>query len=136
MQATERVPSDGTWWLDVETANTWRADRRLNVITLHGAVDFLESMGVAEVGFYSTPLLWWRVTRGSNEFDDYPAWHAAGRIGPEPRIGATAPGLTGGELRMVQWVQDGLDRNVRCLAARVRSRRRRLRGSLLRLAGE
>ena len=59
----DRVQTEGTWWLDVETANSWRIDRTLNVAALHGAVDFLESMDVEEVGFYSTPLLWWRVTR-------------------------------------------------------------------------
>ena len=111
----ERVPSDGTWWLDVETANTWRGDRELNVTTLHGAVDFLESVGVAEVGFYSTPLLWWRVTRGADDFTGYPAWHAGGRdrAGAEDRCESTSA-FTGGELRMVQWIEDGLDRNVRC----------------------
>jgi hypothetical protein len=109
-----RVGTDGTWWLDVETANTWRGDRSLNVATLHGAVDFLESMDVEEVGFYSTPLLWWRVTFGTDEFVDYPAWHAGGRTqaGAEDRCDGRA--FTGGELRMVQWVEDGLDRNVRC----------------------
>ena len=111
----DRITSDGTWWLDVETANSWRRDPSLNVMALHGAVHFLESKGVAEVGFYSTPLLWWRVTRGTQEFADYPAWHAGGR----DRDGAesmceSASAFTGGELRMIQWVEDGLDRNVRC----------------------
>ena len=110
----DRVQTEATWWLDVETANSWRADRTLNVATLHGAVDFLESMGVEEVGFYSTPLLWWRVTHGTDDFTDYPAWHAGGRTrsGAEDRCDGDA--FTGGELRMVQWVEDGLDRNVRC----------------------
>jgi len=110
----DRVRTEGTWWLDVETANSWRGDRSLNVATLHGAVDFLESMDVEEVGFYSTPLLWWRVTHGTDDFTDYPAWHAGGRTrsGAEDRCDDDA--FTGGELRMVQWVEDGLDRNLRC----------------------
>jgi hypothetical protein len=110
----DRVQTEGTWWLDVETANSWRSDRSLNVASLHGAVDFLESMDVQEVGFYSTPLLWWRVTHGTDDFADYPAWHAGGhtRSGAEDRCEGDA--FTGGELRMVQWVEDGLDRNVRC----------------------
>jgi hypothetical protein len=110
----DRVDIDATWWLDVETANTWRHDRSLNVVTLHGAVDFLESMDVAEVGFYSTPLMWWRVTHGTDAFADHAAWHAGGhsRAGAEDRC--DGEGFTGGELRMVQWVENGLDRNVRC----------------------
>ena len=110
----DRVETDATWWLDVETANSWRLDRTLNVAALHGAVDFLESMDVEEVGFYSTPLLWWRVTFGTGDFVDYPAWHAGGhtRAGAEDRCEGQA--FTGGELRMVQWVENGLDHNVSC----------------------
>ena len=110
----DRVPGDATWWLDVETANSWRGDRSLNVATLHGAVDFLESMDVGEVGFYSTPLLWWRVTRGTEDFADYPAWHAGARSldGAEARCERDA--FTGGELLMVQWIENGLDHNLRC----------------------
>jgi hypothetical protein len=71
-------------------------------------------MDVDEVGFYSTPLLWWRVTFATDDFASYPAWHAGGltREGAEARC--EDEGFTGGELRMVQWVEDGLDRNIRC----------------------
>jgi hypothetical protein len=110
----DRVAGDATWWLDVETANSWRGDRSLNVAALHGGVDFLESMDVAEVGFYSTPLLWWRVTYGTDDFDDYPAWHAGARNRADAEERCDRDSFTGGELRMVQWVEDGLDRNIRC----------------------
>ena len=110
----ERVSSRATWWLDVETANSWRRDRKLNVSALQGAVDYLESMEVAEVGFYSTPLLWWRVTRSTDAFDDYPAWHAGARNEAHARDRCEDEAFTGGELRMVQWIEDGIDTNVRC----------------------
>jgi hypothetical protein len=110
----DRVPGEATWWLDVETANSWRTDRSLNVAALQGAVDFLESVEVTEVGFYSTPLLWWRVTHGTDAFDAYPAWHAGARGRADAERRCDDGGFTGGELRMVQWVEDGLDRNYRC----------------------
>jgi hypothetical protein len=110
----DRVPGDATWWLDVETANSWRRDRSLNVSALQGAVAFLESRGVAEVGFYSTPLLWWRVTSGTDAFDGYPAWHAGARNLDDAKERCTHPSFTGGELRMVQWIEKGIDRNLRC----------------------
>jgi hypothetical protein len=110
----DRVAGGATWWLDVETANSWRHDRTLNVAALHGAVDFLESMDVDEVGFYSTPLLWWRVTHGTDDFADYPAWHAGARSRADAEERCDSDAFTGGELRMVQWVEDGLDRNIRC----------------------
>jgi hypothetical protein len=110
----EHVPGEATWWLDVETANSWRGDKSLNVATLQGAVDYLESMEVAEVGFYSTPLLWWRVTRSTDAFEDYPAWHAGARSEAQARNRCDHDAFTGGELRMVQWVKNGIDTNYRC----------------------
>lgn len=112
----DRVPGRATWWLDVETANSWRGDESLNVAALKGAVDYLESMDVAEVGFYSTPLLWWRVTRGTDAFEDYPAWHAGARDEAHARDRCDRDAFTGGELRMVQWVEGGVDTNVVCEA--------------------
>ena len=113
----KRIPGEATWWLDVETANSWRADRRLNVSSLQGAVDYLESMKVAEIGFYSTPLLWWRVTRSTDAFDGYPAWHAGARTEAQARDRCDHDSFTGGELRMVQWVENGIDSNVVCETA-------------------
>lgn len=112
------LPGDRTWWLDVETANSWRGDWSLNVAALQGAVDFLESMDVSEVGFYSTPLLWWRVTGGTDAFADHPAWHAGAsdRADAERRC-VEEEAFTGGEVAMVQWVENDLDFNVRCEAA-------------------
>ncbi len=111
----DRLPEAVGWWLDVETANSWRGNRGLNVASLHGSVDYLESMGVAEVGFYSTPLLWWRVTSGTDDFEDYPAWHAGGHSRDEAeRRCAQHVAFTGGELRMVQWIEGGIDTNLAC----------------------
>ena len=110
----DRLAGAPTWWLDVEDANSWRGDRELNVAALQGAVAYLESVGVGEVGFYSTPRLWDRITGGTDAFADHPSWHA-GALGLEDardRCGDT--GFTGGELRMVQWVEDNLDANYRC----------------------
>jgi hypothetical protein len=110
----DRLPDEQTWWLDVETANSWQRDRSLNVAALQGAVDYLESMDVAEVGFYSTALLWWRVTAGTDAFADYPAWHAGAHSQHEAEARCGGHAFTGGELRFVQWVEDGIDTNVRC----------------------
>jgi hypothetical protein len=113
----ERVPGERTWWLDVETANSWRGNPSLNVAALQGAVAYLESVE-AEVGFYSTPLLWWRVTGGTDQFADYPAWHAGAADVEDARARcATDTAFTGGELVMVQWVENSLDHNVLCAEA-------------------
>ena len=110
----DRVPGERTWWLDVEVANTWRLDWSLNVAMLQGAVDYLESMEVSEVGFYSTPLLWWQVTGGTDAFADYPAWHGGASDQAEADEWCAADSFTGGEIRIVQWIENGLDHNYRC----------------------
>jgi hypothetical protein len=72
-------------------------------------------MDVAEVGFYSTPRMWERITGGTDLFEDHPAWHAGALDIDDARERCDdEPSFTGGELRMVQWVEDGLDHNIRC----------------------
>ena len=109
----DRLPDDPMWWLDVEDANSWRRDIRLNVAALEGAVAYLESMD-AEVGFYSTPRLWNRITGGTDAFEDLPAWHAGARDRDDAIGRCDDPAFTGGELRMVQWIENGFDANHRC----------------------
>lgn len=104
-----------TWWLDVEDANSWRRDRERNVAALQGMVDALDALGAGEIGFYSTPRLWNRITGGTEAFAEHAAWHAGASDEADARRRCAAePSFTGGPLRMVQWVQDGLDRNIRC----------------------
>jgi hypothetical protein len=111
----DRLPWATNWWLDVEVANSWRAERPLNVATLEGARDYLESMEVEQVGFYSTPRMWHRITGGTDAFADHPAWHAGARDLDDAKSRCEdEPAFTGGELEMVQWVEDGLDHNIRC----------------------
>jgi len=110
----DRVQTEGTWWLDVETANSWMRDPKLNVASLQGAVDYLESTGADDIGFYSTPLLWWRITAGTDDFADYAAWHAGGHSQEEAAERCDHDAFTGGSLRFVQWIEDGIDRNLRC----------------------
>ena len=115
-----RLPVENTWWLDVETANSWREDPELNVAALRGAVDYLESMGVAEVGFYSAPHMWQRITGGTDAFADHPSWVAGASDLPGARRVCQGDGFTGGPVAMAQYLLDGLDANVVCEPPRTR----------------
>ncbi len=111
----ERIPGERTWWLDVETSNSWRLDWSLNVATLQGAVAYLESVEATEIGFYSTPLLWFMVTGGTDAFAAYPAWHAgASDLSDAKERCRAEEAFTGGELQLVQWVESAFDTNYRC----------------------
>lgn len=111
----EHLPETTAIWLDVEPANSWRRNRELNVAALEGAVAYLESMEVERIGFYSTPRLWSRITGGTERFADHPAWHAGARDRADAEVRCQSEAaFTGGELAMVQWVEQGLDHNLRC----------------------
>jgi hypothetical protein len=109
-----RAPASNHWWLDVETGNTWRSTPALNVAMLQGAVDYLESKGVQRIGFYSTPYQWHRITRSSQAFADYPAWHAGGVTLAGAKAKCSERAFTGGTVVMTQFFDGGFDANYRC----------------------
>jgi hypothetical protein len=121
-----------TWWLDVETSNTWNGDGASNTALLQGMYDYLRSHGVAEVGLYSTGYQWKKITGGytAATADRYrAAWDgqlvADFPLHEAPLWIATAAGsgtarkrcatsFTGGPTTMVQFVKDGFDTNLTC----------------------
>ncbi len=109
-----RTPVANTWWLDVETANSWRADPMLNVAALNGAVDLLESMDVESVGFYSAPRMWQAITGGTDTFADHPSWVAGASTLQEALAVCRGDGFTGGPVTMAQFFQGGFDANITC----------------------
>ena len=109
-----RTPVANHWWLDVETANSWRDDTSLNVAALQGAVDYLNSVGAASVGIYSSPRMWSRVVGGSAAFTTVPSWVAGASTLKGARNGCSGPGLTGGPIRLTQYLSNGFDADYLC----------------------
>lgn len=52
-----RNPQSYLWWLDVETENTWQADKAANVAVLEGMTASFKKIG-ARVGLYSNAYQW------------------------------------------------------------------------------
>jgi hypothetical protein len=109
-----QIPAENRWWLDVEVANSWRSDQDRNVAALQGAADYLESMGVGTVGFYSAPRMWQAITGGTDAFADHPSWTAGASTLEEAEQVCEGPGFTGGPVDMAQYFADGFDANHRC----------------------
>ena len=122
-----------TWWLDVETENTWNGDAVSNTAVLQGMYDYLRGHGVAKVGLYSTGYQWQRITGGysastaaryrtawspevwpDHPLHEAPLWIAtAGSSGAAKAKCATS--FTGGSTQMVQYAgDDGFDTNALC----------------------
>lgn len=124
-----------TWWLDVETSNSWRGLRAetkiadgtltetqaeaLNVANIQGAVYYFESVKkVSRLGIYSTGYQWDLITGSTKLFSDHASWHS---VGTDPESDAVAMcldpvGFTGAPKTLVQYVDPTLelDVNVPC----------------------
>jgi hypothetical protein len=104
-------PATRTWWLDVETANSWSATTSLNVTTLQGSIDFLRSAGVPTVGAYSTPSMWASIT--GNARLPIPTWVATGSTQAKAKT-YCGSGFTGGGVALVQFPSGGFDGDITC----------------------
>jgi hypothetical protein len=119
--AVDASPASYTWWLDVESANTWQtptaAGQARNRATLEGMAAYLRTRG-GSVGLYATPADW-RLIAGTVTWDSnlyrLPSWLP----GESSQAGATAacrkaPLTNGGRVALAQFVSDGWDGDVSC----------------------
>jgi hypothetical protein len=101
--------SASTWWLDIETANSWQAQVSLNQSTIQGALDFLlnrpspagvgnprPTVGISNLGIYSTASMWQKITGGWKS--GFPVWYA----GASTTTCSNVSSFTGGPLWLVQ----------------------------------
>ena len=114
-------PAGYTWWLDVETANSWQSGspeaRERNRATLEGMAAHLQGVG-AEVGLYSTAYQW-RLIAGtvgpSSPLYRVDSWLAGAQDEEQARDWCDRAPLTGGgDVTLVQYVEDDLDHDVAC----------------------
>jgi len=113
------------WWFDVETGNSWQtleADygqtamaKANDIAALDGAVEYLRSAGVAQIGFYSTGYQWTQITGGTGaHFAANPNWVAGYRDQSAAKAGCTAVGFAGGTVKLTQYPANGLDADYAC----------------------
>jgi hypothetical protein len=106
--------TSATWWLDVETMNTWISDTAQNKSSLQGQLDALKDAGVATVGVYSTTAQWGTITGGWQ--NGLPSWGAT--TWQNAKQAATychGHEFTGGPSYLMQYTpKRSLDQNVAC----------------------
>ena len=113
------------WWLDVETDNSWQtleADygqtamaKANDIAALDGAVEYLRTAGVAQVGFYSTGYQWTQITGGTGaHFAANQNWVAGYKNQSAAKSGCAAVGFTGGTVKLTQYPANGLDADYAC----------------------
>jgi hypothetical protein len=120
--AMDPDPAHYTWWLDVETANTWQsgstAAQGRNRAALEGMAAYLIARG-APVGLYAVPTQWRQIT-GTTPSDSNLYRLDSWLPGASTLTGASAncrraPLSGGGRVTLAQYVSGGLDRNVSCV---------------------
>jgi hypothetical protein len=108
------TPAASTWWLDVETSNSWRSDVSLNVAALQGEASYFVSKSVAKLGIYSTSYQWGQITGGSTAFNAYASWIAGVGNLRNAQSHCTGSGFTGGGVALAQYAFSGYDADLVC----------------------
>ncbi|TFV53077.1 hypothetical protein E4P43_03940 [Blastococcus sp. TF02A-35] len=114
-------PARYTWWLDVETMNTWQggsADARArNRATLEGMTEYLDEQD-GRVGVYSTGYQWGRIVGdvpAESPLVGLPSWLAgATDLGGAVAACRTAALVPAGRVELAQYVPDDLDLDLAC----------------------
>lgn len=112
-----------TWWLDVETENSWQTTspnaHANNVATLEGMTAYFKSQG-AQVGLYSTAVQWGQITgnviASDSNLNGLGNWRPSGTsLGIAVSNCSVAPLTANGFISMTQYVQRNLDKNHSCI---------------------
>lgn len=103
-----------TWWLDVETMNTWSGDSVQNQSSLQGQLDALKDAGIATIGVYSTTAQWGTITGGWQ--NGLPSWGATTWTSAKQAAKyCTGHEFTGGPSLLMQFTpKRSLDQDYAC----------------------
>lgn len=113
-----------TWWLDVETMNTWQSGSpealKRNVATLEGMTSYYNYRSIKDVGIYSTAVQWKEITgnyiNAESNLNGLKNWRPGGASLNTAKQACTATPLTpGGKVIMTQFVSKNLDYNYSCI---------------------
>lgn len=125
------VPSSYSWWLDVETGNSWEtgtAGLQDDVADLEGMVAAFETAtetasgvalgGVTTVGIYSTAAQWGTITGGvtgiTGDLAGLPDWIPGARTQSAAQSNCSLQAFTGGRVLIAQWFAKPYDDDLAC----------------------
>lgn len=111
--ANSQLVHSPSWWLDVETDNSWDANYLINREDIQGAqVALDQEIFLSTVGIYSSPYQWQVLT--NNWLNGLPVWLATGSSSPLiARSYCANSSFSGGQIWLSQYTTY-LDDNVLC----------------------
>ncbi len=116
-------PAVYTWWLDVETMNTWQSGSEAalarNVASLEGMVAAFKSRGIQTVGIYSTNYQWNVIVgnqvKSDSNLNYTKNWLAGAASEKDAKIFCNRSPLTlGSRVTLTQFVSRNLDYDYSC----------------------
>ena len=111
-------PASYTWWLDVETENSWSTNKAANRADLEGMAAYFASIG-AKTGLYSTGYQWGEIVgtvpSTSNLYAQRSWLAGAGSFTSASSMCSAAPLTGGGKVTMTQYISGGFDYNKSCI---------------------
>jgi hypothetical protein len=91
-----------TWWLDVETGDTWSTNTTQNRNSLQGEHDALVASGVRNIGIYSTTYQWDSLT--GTWLNNWPSWGATTvQTATQAKTYCSGHQFTGGSTWLIQF---------------------------------
>jgi hypothetical protein len=113
------------WWLDVETGNHWETiesaygpsgqSQSIDQNMLLGAIAYLRSVNIVNVGIYATAQQWRTITgTPPTAFATIPAWMPGYPTLSAAQAACLTPSFDGGRVAMIQYPQSGLDGDYVC----------------------
>lgn len=119
--AAQGATAPGSFWLDVETANSWCGqpgtactDLSLNQYTIQGIVDTLRANSLPVVGAYSTAFQW-NAILGSLPISGIATdWVATGTTSARRARQYCSRSFSGAPVQLVQYVSGGFDIDYAC----------------------
>jgi hypothetical protein len=112
-----------TWWLDVETVNSWRdgSDEayQSNAADLEGMVAYFKSRGVTNIGLYSTTYQWGQIVKdkvsSTSSLNGLPTWLPGALSLAGAKLTCSDSSLTGGKVVMTQYTTNNFDYDYSCI---------------------
>jgi len=115
--------SAATWWLDVETANSWCGqsgtnctDLTLNQYTIQGLIDTFTRIGAVPVGIYSNRTHWSAIVGNLPVTGVTSNWVASGRYTAQEAAMycSSSASFSGAQVTLVQFLGGPVDRDYAC----------------------
>ncbi|HET9174542.1 MAG TPA: hypothetical protein VFN56_04675 [Candidatus Saccharimonadales bacterium] len=111
------APASFTWWLDVETGNSWESNTANNQADLAGMTAYFEGIG-ASVGLYSTAAQWSQIAGtvpSTSNLAGLRNWRPGGATLATAQQACTAAPLTvGGTVQVTQFTSKNVDYDYSC----------------------